>query len=97
VADLLGLPYSTHQLTYDLRRLRLKGIIWRIPNSHRYRITPYGCKVALFFTRRHGSVFRPGFAALDPDLPIPSPLAQALAAVEKEVNILLEQAHVAPN
>jgi hypothetical protein len=96
VADLLGSPYSTHQLTYDLRRLRLKGIIWRIPNSHRYLITPYGCKVALFFTRLHGSVFRPGFAALDPDLPVPSPLAQALAAVEHEVGNLVQQAHVVP-
>ena len=97
MADLLGTPYSTHQLTYDLRRLRLKGIIWRIPHSHRYLITPYGCKVALFFTRLHGSVFRPAFAALDPDLPIPSPLAQALAAVEQEIKNLVEQAHVAPN
>jgi len=33
VADLLGSDYSTHQLSYDLRRLRLKGMIWRIPNS----------------------------------------------------------------
>lgn len=96
VADLLGSPYSTRQLTYDLRRLRLKGMIWRIPHSHRYRITPYGCKVALFFTRLHGSVFRPAFAALDPELPIPSPLAQALAAVEQEVSILVAEAHVAP-
>ena len=53
--------------------------------------------MALFFTRLHASVFRPAFAALDPDLPIPSPLAQALAAVEHEVNILVEQAYVAPN
>lgn len=96
VADLLGLDYSTHQLTYDLRRLRLKGIIWRVPNSHRYLITPYGCKVALFFTRLHASVFRPGFAALDPSVPIPSPLAEALTAVEREVKNLIEQAHVAP-
>jgi hypothetical protein len=45
----------------------------------------------------HGSVFRPAFAALDADLPIPSPLAQALAAVEQEVNKLVDQAHLAPN
>ena len=32
VADLLGLTlteYTTHQMTYDLRRLRLKGLIYR--------------------------------------------------------------------
>jgi hypothetical protein len=96
VADLLGSTYSTHQLSYDLRRLRLKGMIWRVPNSNRYLITPYGCKVALFFTRLHASVFRPGFAALDPFVPIPSPLAEALFSVEREVKNLIDQAHVAP-
>jgi hypothetical protein len=96
VADLLGSNYSTHQLTYDLRRLRLKGMIWRVPNSHRYLITPYGCKVALFFTRLHASVFRPGFAALDPTVPIPGPLADALAVVDQEVKNLIDQAYVAP-
>lgn len=96
LADLLGSDYSAHQLTYDLRRLRLKGIIWRIPNSHRYLITPYGCKVALFFTRLHALVFRPGFAALDLTVPIPGPLAEALVAVEREVHNLIDQAHVAP-
>ncbi len=96
VADLLGSDYSTHQLTYDLRRLRLKGMIWRVPNSQRYLITPYGCKVALFFTRLHALVFRPGFAALDPSVPIPAPLTEALGAVEREVKNLIDQAHVAP-
>jgi len=96
VAGLLGSDYSTHQLTYDLRRLRLKGMIWRVPHSHRYLITPYGCKVALFLTRLHALVFRPGFAALDPSVPIPGPLAEALSGVEKEVENLIQQAHVAP-
>ena len=96
VADLLGSDYSTHQLTYDLRRLRLKGMIWRAPNSQRYLITPYGYKVALFFTRLHALVFQPGFAALDPSVPIPGPLAQALATVEQEVKNLIDQAHIAP-
>ena len=74
VADLQGLAhdqYTTSQLTYDLRRLRLKGIIWRVPNTNRYLLTPYGRKVALFFTRLHARVFRPGLAALDPSVPIP--------------------------
>ena len=52
--------------------------------------------MALFFTRLHALVFRPGFAALDPTIPIPSPLAKALADVEREVEILIQQAHVAP-
>jgi hypothetical protein len=28
-------------MTYDLRRLRLKGLIHRIPNTHRYTATSY--------------------------------------------------------
>jgi hypothetical protein len=96
VADLLGTDYSAHQLSYDLRRLRLKGIIWRIPNTHRYLITPYGCKVALFFTRLNARVFRPGFAAMDSAVPIPSPLAEALGTVEREIENLLNDTHLAP-
>jgi hypothetical protein len=96
VADLLGIDYSANQLSYDLRRLRRKGIIWRIPDSHRYRLTPYGSKVALFFTRLHLRLFAPGFAALDPTLPIPSPLAQALTAVDEQIDLLINEAHLAP-
>jgi hypothetical protein len=98
VADLQGVDhehYTTGQLTYDLRRLRLKGIIWRIPNTQRYLLTPYGRKVALFFTRLDARLFRPGFAALDPAVPIPSPLAEALAKVDQEVNRLIAEAYLA--
>jgi len=39
------------QMTYDLRRLRLHGMIERIPGTHRYQVTDVGLRVALFFTR----------------------------------------------
>jgi hypothetical protein len=97
VAGLLGTDYSAHQLSYDLRRLRLKGIIWRVPNTHRYLITPYGCKVALFFTRLNARLFRPGLAAIEPAPPIPSPLAEALARVEQEIENLLNNANLVPS
>jgi hypothetical protein len=83
-------------MSYDLRRLRPKGMIWRVPDSHRYLLTPYGRKVALFLTRLHARVFRPMFAALDPKLPISSPLAQALAQVEQEVENLIHDTNLAP-
>jgi hypothetical protein len=44
VGQLLGRhldDYTTGQMTYDLRRLRLHGLIERVPQSHRYRITPF--------------------------------------------------------
>jgi len=100
VADLMAVDaghYTTGQLTYDLRRLRLKGIIWRVPKTHRYQLTPYGRKVALFFTRLHARVFRPGLAALDPAVLIPSPLADALTKVEQEIDNLIQQAYLAPS
>jgi hypothetical protein len=96
VADLLGSSYSSSQMSYDLRRLRLKGVIWRVPHSHRYLLTPYGCKVALFFTRLNARVIRPGFAALDPEVNIPSPLAEALNQVEQEIDNLIAEAHLLP-
>jgi hypothetical protein len=97
VADLLGVDretYTTHQMSYDLRRLRLKGIIWRVPHSHRYVLTPYGRKAALFFTRLQARVFRPGFATWDPADPIPGPLAQALEQVDREIDHLIDNAHL---
>jgi hypothetical protein len=45
VIDLLGVTteqYTASQMTYDLRRLRLKGLIFRPPKTHRYFLTPYG-------------------------------------------------------
>ena len=38
-------------MTYDLRRLRLKGLIHRIPKTHRYTATSYGLKVAFFYAK----------------------------------------------
>ena len=99
VADLLGVTleaYTTNQMTYDLRRLRRKGLLWRVPGTHRYLLTPYGRKVALFFTRLHARVFRPGFAALDLSNPIPGPLAEALRQVDHEIDLLIDQARLAP-
>ena len=66
VADLLGVTapeYTTSQMTYDLRRLRLKGLIFRPPGTNRYFLTPHGWKIARLFSRlearvptRHGHV-----------------------------------------
>ena len=36
------------QMTYHLRRLRLHGLIERIPGTHRYQVTRQGWRAALF-------------------------------------------------
>ena len=54
VADLLGVSseeYTAIQMTYNLRRLLLKWLIFRPPKTHRYFLTPHGWKVARMFTR----------------------------------------------
>ena len=68
VADLLGVSiseYTGSQMTYDLRRLRLKGLIFRPPRTNRYFVTPYGWKVARLFSRLEARVFRPAVATFD--------------------------------
>ena len=57
--------YSASAMTYDLRRLRLHGLIERVPNSHRYRITNTGAKAAMFYARLYTRALRPA-ASLPP-------------------------------
>ena len=71
VAALLGHPYSAAQMTYDLRRLRLKGLIHRIPTTHRYTATSYGLKVAFFSAKLYLRILRPEWPPL---MPAPDPL-----------------------
>ena len=97
VADLLGLDqaiYTPSQMSYDLRRLRLKGIIWRMPQSYRYQLTSYGRKVVLLLSKLDTRIFRPAFAALDSTLPLPVPLAEALKMLDDVIDDLVVSARI---
>ena len=62
VAQLLGCApedYSASHMTYDLRRLRLHGLIERSPGTHRYRITESGARLAVLYLRIYARGFRP--------------------------------------
>jgi len=61
--------YTRSRMTYDLRRLRLKGLLHRLPRRNRYVLTPLGRRVALFFTKTYARILRPGHARLDPAMP----------------------------
>jgi len=50
VATLLAAPCSASQMSYDLRRLRLKGLIHRLPHTNTYVLTDEGQQVAIFYT-----------------------------------------------
>ena len=100
VADLLGVTleqYTPHQMTYDLRRLRLKGLIYRPPKTNRYFVTPYGWKVARLFSRLEGRVFRPAMAMFTAnDAVLPFPLRQALDRVDAQMDVLIYEAFPLP-
>jgi hypothetical protein len=82
-------PYSTRQATYDLRRLRRKAMITRLPHSHRYQLTPFGRRVAVLFTKAHGRVLAPGFAFLDPTLPPDLAQRTSLAHAWRQLDLAL--------
>jgi hypothetical protein len=72
LAPMLGLDPATYpagRMTYDLRRLRLHGIIERIPHSHRYQLTPSGLRIALLFSRTYARLLRPTLAEIMPQAP----------------------------
>jgi hypothetical protein len=100
VADLMGVTleeYTPHQMTYDLRRLRLKGLIYRPPKTNRYFVTPYGWKVARLFSRLEGRVFRPAMAMFTAtDAVLPFPLRQALDRVDAQLDTLIYEAFPLP-
>jgi hypothetical protein len=93
VADLLGVTvadYTSNQMTYDLRRLRLKGLVYRPPGTNRYFVTPYGWKVARLFSRLEARVFRPAMAMFTGnDAVLPFPLRQALDRVDAQLDLLI--------
>src|ERR1700678_401874 len=96
VADLLGVTidqYTTSQMSYDLRRLRLKGLIFRPPRTNRYFVTPYGWKVARLFSRLDARVFRPAVAMFTGnDAVLPFPLRASLDRVDAQLDELIYEA-----
>jgi len=75
LAPLLGLPPGTMtagQATYDLRRLRVHGLITRIPHTNRYAVTDDGLRAAIVITQTRTRLLGPALAATsDPLTGIP--------------------------
>jgi hypothetical protein len=96
VGTLLDGPYTSRQATYDLRRLKRKGMITRLPGHHRYQLTPLGRRVAVLFTKTYGRVLAPGLTALDPQLPAElaarSPLARAWRCLDHTLDEFINDA-----
>lgn len=99
MADLYHPDYNSRQATYDLRRLRLKGLIERIPGTHTYQITPHGRAIATFFTRLATRIIVPGLTTLtasaQPPRQTPSPLRVAWRNYDSELRKLIDGATLA--
>ena len=94
LAPLLGVSaahWSAGRMTYDLRRLRVHGLIERIPHSRSYRVTTAGIRTALCYQRTYARVLRPTLAAVfDPNPPRDSRLKRTVEAFDREIDRLWE-------
>ena len=99
-ASLLGQPpqsLSQGQMTYHLRRLRLHGIIERIPKTHRYRITNPGLPILWFCTRTYNRILRPGLASVLPQISAPnSSLRRSFDKLDQGVTAWIQHARLYP-
>ena len=92
VARLLGLSledYSASKMGYDLKRMRLNGLIHKPKGSNQYGLTPYGMRMAVFLTKVYNRILRPGeaaVAAMSDDEKPPTNIIRILNRLEKEVD-----------
>jgi hypothetical protein len=93
VASLLGEPYNQARCCYDLRRLKLKGLIVRLEHSNTYVLTDDGQRFAVFYTKIHNRLLRPLLAANQP--PAPLEVRQALKVLDRAVTDYIDQARIA--
>jgi hypothetical protein len=57
------------RVSYELRRLRLHGLIERIEKTHRYRLTGQGLRTVVFYQRAYARLLRPGLSILNDKSP----------------------------
>jgi hypothetical protein len=90
LAQMLGLEESAikaGRVSYELRRLRLRGLIERIEKSHRYRLTAMGLRTVVFYQRTYARVIRPGLSILDLSASTDNPsLARAFHNLQSQID-----------
>ena len=100
VAQLMGQSpdaYTPARMAYDLRRLRLHGLITKIPGTHRYEVTEEGIRICLFLTKVHARIIRPGFSQLMDGCPkAPNrPIANAMRQLDRSMDQLINETKLA--
>ena len=84
IAGLLGSTYTPGQMAYDLRRLRLNGLIRRLPHTNRYVLTADGVRIAVLYTKIYNRLLVPLTAANQPQAP--PDLRAALSTITRHVD-----------
>ena len=89
-------PMRPGRMSYDLRRLRLHGLVERIDGSYRYRLTEQGLKIAMFYTRVYNRILRPGLSHLAPEAVVGnSAMHRRFTAMTNTINDFCDQAKLA--
>ena len=84
---------SQGRMTYDLRRLRLHGLVKRIQKTHRYCLTELGLRIALFFTRAFKRIVQPTLSLLlDEIAPPTDPIRRTLDRFDEQIARSFERA-----
>jgi len=83
--------YTLTQLRYDVRKLRLHGLIERVPKSHAYRFTPKGTKLSILLVQLRKRIYGPlGFGLFrtrpNPEFVPDSRFEKAYLKVEKAMD-----------
>ena len=93
VRELLGEPYGRSQCCYDLRRLKLKGLIARLEHSNTYVLTADGQRFAISYTKIHDRLLRPLLSA--DRAPSSLEVRQAFRTMELAVDDYIREARIA--
>jgi hypothetical protein len=71
-------------------------VIERIPKTHRYRLTSFGLRVAMFCTRAYSRIFRHGLGMLLPVAsPVPNPLLRGFEKLIRQIHAWVDHAKLA--
>jgi hypothetical protein len=92
IAGLLGSAYTPGQMTYDLRRLRLNGLIRRLPHTNRYVLTADGVRITVFYVKVYNRLLVPLTAA--DQAQAPPELRTALAVITHHLDDYVNRARL---
>jgi predicted MarR family transcription regulator len=95
MTGLLGAGYTMNQASYDLARLRRKGLIRRIEHTNTYTLTRDGQAFTIFYSKVHDRVLYPLMAPGQP-LAVPIEVRRALRTIERHIDDTVTAAALTP-